>query len=517
MSTAEHRIQVLYEISLSVGPGEGLRETARNALSTYLQKLNCAEGAVVERRSTGDDEVQYRTVSMIPSQAAVSDGFRAALARLPSEADDDASFRESMPLEGHPVESAWYYVMDLPGFGVLLLLTRGRRLDSETVAALGPLNEKLATACENERYKARVREERDRFETVFDTIEEPLASVAIEDGNLVVKRVNSAFEATFGYDESRARGLSLSAVVGPPPSDGEEIPVDEIAADSNASVTAELRRQTTHGLGEFRFRSAPITLQNGENEHLVLFVDITEEATRQRTLEQMYGVTKALSRILRHNIRNDLIVIQARANTLLNETEGDLADDAAKILEKSEELASTAEKAREMREVVAGHEAGSPVTLQEAVRDVVSDVRTDYPAATITTDLPTSERITVPTPLTIALRNLVENGVEHHDPDSGGNGHPDDGEGSVPSVEITSTVDSDELTIAVSDNGPGIPDAEVAMIGRVGETDLEHGSGAGLWIVDRIVDYCDATLEFDTSEDGTTAVLTLDGVYEAAD
>lgn len=498
MSTPQQRIQVLYEISLSVGTGENLRETARNALSTYLKKLNCSEGAVVERRPTGDGRVQYRTVSMIPSRAAVSDGFRAAMARLPSDPGDDEALRESMPVEGHPVEGVWYYIVDLPGFGVLLLLTRDRRLEGETVAALGPLNDKLATVCENDRYEARIREERDRFETVFDTIEEPLATVVLEGGSLLVKRVNPAFEATFGHDRTQAEGRSLAVLLGPPPSDDDALPVGEIAATSNSSVTTELRRETAHGMSEFRFRSAPISTGSGESEHLVLFVDITEEATRQRRLERMYEVTKVLSRILRHNIRNDLNVIQARANSLADETGPNLEGDAQKILEKSRELASTAEKAREMREVVARQERETPVTLGEAVSEVVHRVRSDYPSATVETDLRTPEGVTVAPSLTVALRHLIENGIEHNDGDT------------PPRVTVSTALEKGVLTVFVRDNGPGIPDIEREMIDRVGETDLRHGSGAGLWIVDQVLDYCDATLEFSVGDEGTTATIRIE-------
>jgi hypothetical protein len=72
MSTPQQRIQVLYEISLSVGAKGDLTETARTALSAYLQKLNCSAGAIIERCHTQEGRVNYQTVAMIPSRAAVS-------------------------------------------------------------------------------------------------------------------------------------------------------------------------------------------------------------------------------------------------------------------------------------------------------------------------------------------------------------------------------------------------------------------------------------------------------------
>ena len=40
------------------------------------------------------------------------------------------------------------------------------------------------------------------------------------------------------------------------------------------------------------------------------------------------------------------------------------------------------------------------------------------------------------------------------------------------------------------------------------ESDLQHGSGAGLWLVDRLADYSNASVEF-TVEDGTAVRLTF--------
>lgn len=508
MSSTEQRIQVLYEISLSVGTGEDLTETARNALSAYLQKLSCSAGAVVERRHTQDGSITYQTVTMIPSRAAISEEFEAALARLPETTTDDESFRNSLPITAQPSEGVTYYIMELPGFGVLLLVTRTQPLDSETVAALGPLNEKLATACRGERYEARLREERDRFEAVFATINEPLATVRPENGELVVQRLNPAFEATFGYDEQQALGRSLSSLLGSGPTPEDALPAID-PTDPDDSVTSEIRRETTEGMGEFLFRSAPINPEHDHTEHLALFVDITDEATQKRRLERLYEVTQALSRILRHNIRNDLTVIQARAERILNQADGAAAENARKILEKSEQLTSTAENAREMRELAAKRDHQSPVPLTSAISEALDNVRSNASNAEIIVDADLPDAVTVHPSITTAIRHLVENSIEHYESNriqTTRVGGSEEG----PRVVISAAVHDDEITIQVSDNGPGIPKSEVSVLERPGETDLEHGSGAGLWIVSQIVDHCDASLSFSTDGGGTTVTITLD-------
>lgn len=495
MTSSQERIQVLYEISLSIGATGELSETARRALSAYLRKLNCSAGAVVERRDARDGQASYETVAMIPSRAAISDGFKSALERLPRDGDDEA-FLSSLPITDRTDGGVSYYIMALPDFGVLVLVTRQRQLGSETVAALRPLNEKLATTCRGERYEDRLRAERDRFETIFATIDEPLVSVCPDDGRLTVQRANPAFETTFGVGETAALDRPLGTLLGPPPTADDELP-----SLGTASVTAKIRRETVDGMGEFLFRSTPFSPGEDRSEHLVLLVDVTEAADRQRQLERFHEVTKALSRILRHNIRNDLTVIQAMAERIRDSTDGEPAEDAVKILRTSEELASTAEKAREMRELVASHDEQSSVDLRSAIDDAVMACRRSYPGADVSVIDSGPTDVSVHPSIGIAVRHLVENGIEHNTAESR------DGSPTV-TVDIDSTPDG--VAITVADNGNGIPAEEVSMLERVGETQLEHGSGAGLWIVGQIIDYCDATLDFATSEDGTTATITVE-------
>ena len=390
MSSPQERIQVLYELSLAIGSEGTLAETARRALSAYLRKLNCAAGAVFERQTRRGGGVSYETVTMIPSRAAIDETLETAISRLSAEAE---SLPGTLPITAETDCGARYYIMSLPDFGVIILVTRTEPLDAQTVAALGQLNEKLATACRGERYEDRLRTERDRFETIFTTIDQPLVTVRPEDGQLLVQRVNAAFETTFGHDERVALGQSLQSLLGTARSDGDELPSLEA---TTRSVRTKLRWETADGVNEFLVRANPLNLDGDGTEYLLLFVDVTEAVTRRRRLERFHEVTKALARILRHNIRNDLTVIQAMAERIREGTEGAPSEDAATILRKSEQLASTAAKAREMRNLVATYDRQPTVAVRTALSDAVDSVRRDYPDADITL------RLTVPDDATVA-------------------------------------------------------------------------------------------------------------------
>lgn len=185
------------------------------------------------------------------------------------------------------------------------------------------------------------------------------------------------------------------------------------------------------------------------------------------------------------------------AERIRDGTDGAQAESAATILRKSEQLASTAAKAREMRKLVATYDRKPAVAVRSALSDAVNSVRRDYPDVDITLRLTAPDDASVSPSIGIAVEHLVENGVEHHEADG------------TPRVVVIGESGADALTITVRDNASGIPEAEVAALEQTGETQLSHGAGAGLWIIGQIIDHCDATLDFSTDDGGTTATITV--------
>ncbi len=291
MTHSQDRLQELYEIALAIGPKADLSETVRNALATYLKALDCSAGAVLERREEHDDAYSYDPIAMLPSQSAVTDACQVAREWV---ADREPSIADSLPTR-LVLDDDTAHVMALPEFGVLVLVTTDDTLDDETLAALAPLNEKLATACQQKRVETQLREDRDRFEAVFETIPEPIANVVYEDGNPVVNRVNAAFEATFGDDEETAVGTHLDELRGGDPE--AAVPEPELCEGDgagDAGVTSAVQRETTDGVGDFLVRSAPVESTPERTELFGLYVDVTAEKTRQRRLEQLSAATQDL-------------------------------------------------------------------------------------------------------------------------------------------------------------------------------------------------------------------------------
>ncbi len=281
MIDRQQRIQALYEISLSIGPKETLEATADNALSGYLQKLNCSVGAIFQRR-VEDDGIRYEIMATIPASPYGNDTLQAAIEHLPGTVDEQLSFVTDLPITGSTDDGSHYYLMELPDFGVLVLGKRGGEIDEITRSALKPLNEKLAEACRSQLVEGQLRTERNRFEAVFDAIPEPVANTVIEHGEERIKRVNRTFESTFGYDERTARDRPVEELINP---EAETATDGSPTSFHDGSEPREVRCETADGVGEFLFRRVPVDTSDSR-EYIHLYVDITSQKQRQQELER---------------------------------------------------------------------------------------------------------------------------------------------------------------------------------------------------------------------------------------
>jgi K+-sensing histidine kinase KdpD len=110
-------------------------------------------------------------------------------------------------------------------------------------------------------------------------------------------------------------------------------------------------------------------------------------------------------------------------------------------------------------------------TIVEATADPYRD---RYPEASISVDIDPSLSASVdPRVLERVVDNLVDNALVHND-------------ATTPVVTVSARVDESDdelLEVWVSDNGPGLPEQERQVLVEGEETQLQHGSGLGLWAV----------------------------------
>ncbi|MDS0260379.1 ATP-binding protein [Haloarcula sp. S1CR25-12] len=226
--------------------------------------------------------------------------------------------------------------------------------------------------------------------------------------------------------------------------------------------------------------------------YTVVFQDITDEIRRERRLE-------VLNRFLRHNVRNESVVIQARAELLADTLDGESADHAATIERAVDRLVASGDKARTLSEAGSDEAALEPVDLRGLVEETVAPLSAEY-GGTVTVDVPADCTVeSQPVLLGVVVENLVENALQHV-PDA--------------AVTVRATVEDDAVSLSVADDGPGIPEHELAVLQRGQETALEHGSGMGLWLVRWATTSLGGELSFDRSG-GTTVTVRLPVAAEA--
>jgi signal transduction histidine kinase len=206
---------------------------------------------------------------------------------------------------------------------------------------------------------------------------------------------------------------------------------------------------------------------------------------------------QVVDRLLRHNLRNDLNVVRGRAELLLDDGPGDLDEHATAIIERCEDLLATARKERIINEVMNEETATERVEVVAAVGRAVDDVLDDRPDATVTVDAPEAVHVSAVARIETAVSELVENAVEHGDADT-------------PSVTVSVETNRTTATVAVADDGPGLPAVEREV--RSGEIDIDalhHSQGLGLWVVYWVAERSGGRLTFEDN-DPCGSVITVE-------
>ena len=323
-----------------------------------------------------------------------------------------------------------------------------------------------------------------RFERLFNELNEAVVEFELVDGDPVIIQANATFTETFGHGTDSLSGVSLNDLIVPTDrrAEAEQFDQQTAAGETNAAV---VERVTADGRRQFVYRSVPI-----ENDHgFAIYTDVTTELRRERHLD-------VLQRVLRHNLRNDVNVIDGQAEKIRELTDNEEIRDAANsISDTACGLARLSEEAKTVDRVLGGSPTLEPTDITAVIERVVTVCSEEFPATTITTDCPTALLVAADASLRVLVESLVDNAARHNT-------------AAEPTVSVTAAVADDATAeLTVTDNGPGIPATERAVItGDQEITPLHHGSGLGLWLVRWITDRYGADLSIETPVSGGTTV-----------
>lgn len=197
-----------------------------------------------------------------------------------------------------------------------------------------------------------------------------------------------------------------------------------------------------------------------------------------RRLDRSIQQSSILHRILRHNLRNICNVIKGNVEILLDSNPTSSTTHLRSIEEETNHLLELSDKTRYLRSVVMDDvNRTERIDLVELIEDEVARVEEKYPWAELTIDVPDSLIVEFDRRLERAIRELLENAIEHNDR-------------LEPTISITiEPAEFGNIELIISDNGPGLPDIERNVLQAGYETPMFHSQGLGLWISRTIVSH----------------------------
>ncbi|WP_123536369.1 PAS domain-containing sensor histidine kinase [Halosimplex salinum] len=356
----------------------------------------------------------------------------------------------------------------------------------------------------------------------------------VVDGECRIEICNDAMAGLFDRSVDSLHGTSLPDLLPDEAIDRIDEALDD-ATDPGESEICEFDLPTDDGVRQFEATVAGLGAADDADGSVGILHEVTERERRESELDLLKQV---LTRVLRHDVRTGLTVVRGQAEVLAERTTGEERRMAETIVDRSEELVGTAEKARAIERVIESDEGRVTLDLRSVVNRCVANVSAAHSEAAYDVQITEQVPVRVHRAFPYAVENLIENAVEHgcvadapedtagaHPGDSSVADAPDDTaeQRSAPtarresdeatgasSVAVSATRDDDTVLLRITDDGPGISQAELDVLADREETPLKHGTGVGLWLVSWVVERSGGELDFDTGADGTTVTVRLD-------
>jgi len=357
-----------------------------------------------------------------------------------------------------------------------LVSPRSMTLGDSTVQVLA-----LADVTESERQRRRLlrreRELDERNELYRAIISASFAFVVRIDADGRFSYVSPSVEGFTGYS--------------PEALDGE--PISRLGSDEQAAAEAREYLDRVIGNGEaIQARDLPIETRSGDT----VYVDLRAEPiydpgvpTDARTADDVVGaqamvrdaserrkregLITVINRVLRHNVRNKLTVINGHAEILSAELDGEDATKADRIREAGTRLLDLSESARRIESHRELSPEVAPLDVAPMVDGLLEQLTEEYPEASVTAAVPETAVAETQPRIETALWELLDNAARYA--------------GAEPAVDVEVTTADGGVLVRIRDDGPGLPEAEKRVLVTGEEGPLVHGQGLGLFLTHWII------------------------------
>ena len=318
-----------------------------------------------------------------------------------------------------------------------------------------------------------------RYESLFDSIRD---GILVTDMDRRIVNANPAFTDLFGYELADIEGESTKLLY------EDDAEFERMGSAIRAHMGDQRFTRTTRYKKKsgqvFPVEITIFHLRSADDEIIGFIGLIRDVSGRENRIQQL----QVLDRILRHNLRNAMNVIEGYATVIGNDASGETAENAQKIAETSDKLLEAVAKERKITNFLTQSQSVEIIDLTSVVESTVSAARQRFPAADISVTAPDDCSVRAIPPLSQATEELLENAIVHSDQE-------------VPNVTIQIESTDGIVELRIADDGPGIPEMEQRVLTREAEIDpLYHGSGLGLWFVNLIIQQSNGMLDFDDNE-----------------
>ncbi|MFC7059497.1 PAS domain-containing sensor histidine kinase [Halovenus salina] len=321
---------------------------------------------------------------------------------------------------------------------------------------------------------------REQYKTLFDLAPDPI--FVANQSSATIQDANDLAVETLGYSKDQLVGMELLELH---PSQQAEL-YRRLFEQTLSEGT--LRTRTLPDGSQLQFVTAegdriPIELHartvaiDGEQLTFGIARDISEQIAVRERVESQRDLLDVLNQVVRHDLRNDLQIVETYTELLDDEIDEDATEYLETIQQCTRNAVEFTQTAGDLAEVIQNPEIERrPTTVRPMLIRQCEELEQMHQNAVISlADSPAEVTVLATELLESVFRNLLQNAVQHTDSDR-------------PSVDILLETDEVNATIRIADNGRGVPDGQKTEIFGKGEKGLESdGSGLGLYLAKTLV------------------------------
>lgn len=324
------------------------------------------------------------------------------------------------------------------------------------------------------------------YKQFFEGLDEPCVVFEIVNDEPIIISANNAFKETFVDERKSVYAVNLNELIVPEDKIEKAKKLDQRTKKGEINEI-EVERETIHEVRNFLYRGIPVNDILGFG----IYIDITQ---RQREKEYI----NVLQRILRHNLRNDLTILSGfatRANNIA--TDDEISECLSNILKKTGRIETLIEEADTIRDII-NEDFGSNTQLMSVEKiagSAIGECLSEFSSANVGIECTDGLMAKAGPKLQVAFEAVIDNGLRYNNSDQ-------------PRVMIRGhKVNDNRVHISIADNGVGITTTEQEIItGDKEATQLEHGSGLGLWMTKWIIESYQGSIEIHNSHTGGTVI-----------